>query len=142
MTEDLRLEFETDPSTSDEAFVKHELGQWNLRVTGYHDYAPAYFFVRGAENRIRGALLSYVWGKWLHIDIFWLDEDIRRTGWGTRMLEAAHQIGRDKGAQAAWLDTFSWQARPFYERFGYQAVFEVQDFPPGHSRIFMCKRPL
>jgi GNAT superfamily N-acetyltransferase len=127
---------------SEEAFVKEALGQWNVRVTGYRDYAAAYFFVRDAENRIRGALLSYVWGKWLHIDILWLDEDIRRRGWGTRMLEAAHQIGRDRGAHAAWLDTYSWQARPFYERCGYQAVFEVHDFPPGHSRIFMCKRPL
>jgi len=46
-------------------------------------------------------------GKWLHVDVFWLEEDIRRQGWGTKMLEAAHQIGREKGAEAAWLDTFS-----------------------------------
>lgn len=141
MADELRLEFEADPTTSDEAFVKDALGRWNMRVTGFEDYSPAYFFLRD-ENRIHGALLSYVWGKWLHIDVFWLEEDIRRHGWGTKMLEAAHQIAREKGAEAAWLDTFSWQARPFYERFGYEAVFEVPDFPPGHSRIFMVKRPL
>jgi ribosomal protein S18 acetylase RimI-like enzyme len=142
MAGDLRLAFEADLATSDEAFVKDALGRWNVRVTGFADYAPAYFFLRDGEDHIRGALLSYVWGKWLHVDTFWLEEDCRRQGWGTQMLEAAHKLGRERGAEAAWLDTFSWQARPFYERFGYQAVFEVPDFPPGHSRIFMVKRPL
>lgn len=142
MANELRLDFEDDPAISDEAFVRDQLGWWNRRVTGYEDYAPAYFFVRDSENRVRGALLSYVWGKWLHVDTLWLEDDIRGQGWGTKMLEAAHQIGREKGAEAAWLDTFSWQARPFYERFGYEAVYEAQDFPPGHSRIFMVKRPL
>jgi ribosomal protein S18 acetylase RimI-like enzyme len=139
---DLRLAFEADPASADEAFVRDALGKWNIRVTGFGDYSPAYLFLRDAETRIRGALLSYVWGKWLHVDTFWLDDDVRGQGWGTKMLEAAHAIGRDKGAEAAWLDTFSWQARPFYERFGYKAVFEVPDFPPGHSRIFMTRRPL
>ena len=142
MPDDLRLAFEADPASADEAFVKDALGKWNIRVTGFGDYSPAYFFLRDADNRIRGALLSYVWGKWLHVDTFWLDDEVRGQGWGTKMLEAAHAIGREKGAEAAWLDTFSWQARPFYERFGYETVFEVPDFPPGHSRIFMTKRPL
>lgn len=142
MANELRMQVETDPATSDEAFVRGALGVWNMRVTGFTDYALAYLFVRDGANRIRGALLSYVWGKWLHVDTVWLEEDIRRQGWGTKMVEAAHAIGREKGAEAAWLDTFSWQARPFYERFGYEAVFEVPDFPPGHSRIFMVKRPL
>lgn len=116
-----------DPASANEAFVKEQLGQWNIRVTGFGDYSPAYFFLRDAETRIRGALLSYVWGKWLHVDTFWIDDDVRRQGWGTKMLEAAHAIGREKGAEAAWLDTFSWQARPFYERSG---------------SICMTKRPL
>lgn len=139
---ELRIDFAEDPPASDEGYVKEQLGLWNMRETGHEDYAPAYFFLRDGNGKIRGALLSYVWGKWLHVDTFWLDDDVRRHGWGSKMLEAAHEIGREKGATAAWLDTFSWQARPFYERFGYEAVFEVADFPAGHSRIFMCKRPL
>lgn len=142
MPDDFRLAFEPDPTASDEAFVKEQLGRWNIRVTGHDDYSPAYFFLRDHENHIRGALLSYVWAKWLHVETFWLEEDIRRQGWGTKMLEEAHAIGREKGAEAAWLDTFSWQARPFYERFGYEAIFEIPDMPPGHSRIYMVKRPL
>ena len=142
MTDDLRITFEGEAYSTDEEYVRRRLGLWNIEVTGFTDYAPANFFLRDAENKIRGAILAYVWGRWLHVDVFWLEDDLRRQGWGTKLLEAAHQIGREKGAEAAWLDTFSWQARPFYERFGYEAVFEMKDLPPGHTRTFMRKQPL
>lgn len=142
MPDELRIVREPDPSPTDEQFVKTALGEWNIRETGYGDYHPAYFFVRGGEGKIRAALLAYVWGRWLHVDTLWLEDGIRRQGWGTRLMEAAHETGRAHGAEAAFVDTFSWQARPFYERFGYEVVFEVPDFPPGHSRIYMRKSPL
>jgi len=142
MTSKLRISFEPEPTPDENDWIRTQIGLWNIRVTGFEDYAPANFIIRDSEDRISGAILAYVWARWLHVDVLWLQNDIRRQGWGTRLLESAHQVGREKGAEAAWLDTFSWQARPFYERFGYEAVFEVQDFPPGHSRIFMRKSPL
>ena len=140
--EDLRIVFEADLSHTDDDFIHDQLGVFNIKSTGFADYAPAHLLLRDADNKVRGGLLAYVWAKWLHVDTFWLPEDLRGQGWGTKLLEEAHRIGREKGAEAAWLDTFSWQARPFYERFGYEAVFEVSGFPPGHSRIFMQMKPL
>lgn len=142
MTNSFNMAFETDPPLADENYIRTQIGLWNIKVTDYEDYAPANFIIRDNENNILGGILAYVWAKWLHVDILWLRDDIRGQGWGTKLLEAAHQVGREKGAGAAWLDTFSWQARPFYEGFGYEVVFEVNDFPPGHSRIFMQKSPL
>ena len=43
------------------------------------------------------------------------------------------------GCAHAYLDTFDFQARPFYERLGY-TVFGLQDdYPPGHRRFFQRK---
>jgi ribosomal protein S18 acetylase RimI-like enzyme len=39
----------------------------------------------------------------------------------------------------AWLDTYSFQARGFYERLGYTVLGEIADYPPGHTRYFMKK---
>jgi len=41
--------------------------------------------------------------------------------------------------RGAFLDTFSFQARPFYERHGYECFGELRDHPPGHSHYFMRK---
>ena len=40
----------------------------------------------------------------------------------------------------AWLDTYDFQARPFYERHGYAVFGELDGFPNGHRRWFMRKR--
>ena len=39
----------------------------------------------------------------------------------------------------AWLDTFAFQARGFYERLGYQCFGTLDDYPVGSSRYFMSK---
>ena len=77
------------------------------------------------------------------MDILWLKDEIRGQGWGTKLMEAAHQVRtREKGALGAFLDTFDWQARPFYERLGYELVFTLEGLPEGHLRYYMRKRPL
>jgi hypothetical protein len=37
------------------------------------------------------------------------------------------------------LDTYSFQARGFYERLGYAVFGTLDDYPPGQSRIFLHK---
>ena len=38
-----------------------------------------------------------------------------------------------------YLSTYSFQARPFYEKYGYEVVGEIPDHPPGHSLFFIEK---
>jgi len=58
---------------------------------------------------------------------------------GRALLRAAEREATGRGCRHVYLDTFDYQARPFYEREGY-TVFGVQeDYPPGHRRFFMQK---
>jgi hypothetical protein len=45
----------------------------------------------------------------------------------------------ERGCQGAWLDTFSFQARGFYEQIGYTVFGSIEDYPSGHSRFFLKK---
>jgi hypothetical protein len=56
------------------------------------------------------------------------------------MLLAAEAEALRRGCPGAWLSTFTFQARGFYERLGYSAFGTVDDYPPGHSLIFLSKR--
>jgi len=40
---------------------------------------------------------------------------------------------------SAWLDTFEFQARGFYERLGYSCFGELPNYPVGFSRYFLKK---
>ncbi len=44
-----------------------------------------------------------------------------------------------RGCTYAHLNTFSYQARPFYEKRGYEVFAELDDYPKGHQRVFMKK---
>lgn len=69
-----------------------------------------------------------------------LDEDSRHHGLGEKIVRAVEEEARKRGARAALLDTYEFQARDFYEKLGY-ACFASFDFPDGVKRFYMS-RPL
>jgi hypothetical protein len=44
------------------------------------------------------------------------------------------------GCTDAVLDTFSFQARRFYEWHGYHVYATLEGYPPGHRQLFLHKR--
>ena len=55
-------------------------------------------------------------------------------------MDAAEAVARERGCIGARLDTYSFQARGFYEKRGYRVVGTIEDCPPGHARHTMAKR--
>jgi hypothetical protein len=47
----------------------------------------------------------------------------------------------ERGCHGAFLGSFSFQARPLYEKLGYEVFGALDDFPPGH-RLFLLKKRL
>jgi hypothetical protein len=52
---------------------------------------------------------------------------------------AAEAMAMERGCRGAWLGTFDFQARGFYERLGYVVFAELADFPAGHSHYHLRK---
>ena len=63
----------------------------------------------------------------------------RGQGLGTRLLAAAEAAARGRGCHDVWLDTFSFQALPFYEQHGYVVFGTLENYPTGHERYFVRK---
>ncbi|MCW3473331.1 GNAT family N-acetyltransferase [Limobrevibacterium gyesilva] len=93
-----------------------------------------------ATGAVRGGLRGISYYAWLFIEILVLPPDLRRMGLGTRIMRMAEAEAIRRGCRGIWLDTFSFQARPFYERLGYAVFGQIDDYPPGQSRFFLCKR--
>jgi GNAT superfamily N-acetyltransferase len=90
-----------------------------------------------------GETLGGLWGwtsfAFLHIDLLFIPESLRGKGLGRTMMLQAEAEAIQRGCNGAWLDTFSFQARGFYERLGYTVFGSIEDYPPGHSRFFLKK---
>jgi hypothetical protein len=55
-------------------------------------------------------------------------------------LSAAEAEAVAAGCTDAVLDTFSFQARGFYERHGYHVYATLEGYPPGYRQLFLHKR--
>jgi GNAT superfamily N-acetyltransferase len=102
---------------------------------------PVWFHVmlRDAHKRIRGGAVARLHFDVLFLDNLWIDEDLRGTGLGRALMAKYEEHGRSLGARTAWLDTMSWQARPFYEKVGYTVFGELPYANGAHTQFFMRK---
>lgn len=96
------------------------------------------------EDEESGEIVGGLWADTsftqLHIDLLFVPEALRGSGLGAQLVTQAEEEARRRGCVAAWLDTFSFQARGFYEKLGYEVFGTIESYPEGHSRIFMKKR--
>ena len=55
-------------------------------------------------------------------------------------MDAAEDMAKEHGAFAATLETFTVQAPDFYAKRGYAVFGRLDDYPPGHAKLFLSKR--
>ena len=91
-----------------------------------------------------GATAGGLWGRtgygWLFAEFLVVPDELRGHDLGTKLMDDAESIAIERGCVGAWLTTFSFQARSFYEKRGYTALDELPNSPDHNVRIFMSKR--
>lgn len=91
------------------------------------------------DGNLLAGLSGKTFGNWLLIDYLWVDEALRQQHIGSRLLLEAESKAKQRGCQFALLDTLDFQAKPFYERHGYQVQWVQQAYPEIGSKFFMVK---
>ena len=138
MADELRIAFEPH-NDAPKQFVVNGVDNYNIAVTGLNAYYPVQYYLRGKDDEVLGGLLGQIWGEWLHISFLWVAEPARGGGHSRKMMAAAEAYARERGCRGAYLETFSFQARPLYEKLGFEVFGEIKDFPPGHTHFFLKK---
>ena len=138
--EDLRIVLETDPAPADVAALGDGLREHSLPFTARPGFQPIAVFARDAAGALVGGVQGQVNWTWLHVALFWIAEAHRHGGLGSRLLGEIERAGIERGCRWAHLDTFSYQARPFYERHGYEVFATLDEYPEGHRRFYLKKR--
>jgi GNAT superfamily N-acetyltransferase len=95
--------------------------------------------LRDDEGAIVGGVMGEAnWG-WLRVSVLAVAEGLRQQGWGSRLMLEIERLAIGRGCHHSWVDTFSFQARPFYERLGYRVFGALPDYPSGQTRYFLSK---
>jgi GNAT superfamily N-acetyltransferase len=136
------LQIESDPDEQTLATIAAGLRAFDPPLRIPRDSRRITLTLRDAERRVVGGVTGFTYWDWFHILQLWVDASQQGRGLASRLLLAAEAEAVKAGCRHAYLDTFTFQARPFYEKLGYTVFGTLDDYPPGHQLFFMCKRDL
>jgi len=115
------------------------LREYNETAAGSSNYEELCILLRDDAGEVAGGLNGATYRGWLFVENLVVRKDHRGQGLGSRLLTEAEDEARRRGCIGSYLDTYSFQARPFYEKHGYTVFGALGDFPPGHQRFFLSK---
>lgn len=140
MKQSNELQIDSKVTPGEEAFVVRGLLAFNEARIGPADERPVKFVARDSAGAVVGGVLGHTRWRWMYIAKLWVDESARGQGLGTRLMEAAEDLARSRGCTDVSLDTFDYQARPFYEKLGYELFGTLEGYPPGSRQFYLRKR--
>lgn len=96
-------------------------------------------FAKSESGRICGGIRALCFWNTMHIELLWLKEECRGLGVGAELLKKSENFAIQHGFEKAFVETTSWQAKPFYEASGYEHVATLPDRPKGHASHYLTK---
>jgi GNAT superfamily N-acetyltransferase len=135
----MRVTLETFPTPADVQVVLDGLRGFNVRVIGQPNIQQVTAFVRDEDGTILGGLIGEIKWLWLYVAKLWVADDLRGRKFGTRLMECAEDHAWREGCLGVHLDTFEYQALPFYEKLGYDVFGVLEGYPPGYKQYYLKK---
>ncbi len=132
----------SDPERSDVEAVETGLIASNIDAAGRdRGYQPLVLHLVDPQTGIVvGGLSGWTLFDWLYVDLLHVPPSLQGQGHGRALLQRAEAFAQERNCVGVWLDTFSFQARPFYEKQGFSVFGTLEDHPIGGRRFFMQKR--
>lgn len=115
------------------------LEAYNKEKIGRVDRQPLDVLVHDDRGEIVGGIVGHTSLRLFFLDLFYLPEELRGGGLGSRLIAQAEHEAQRRGCTAAFVMTVTFQAPEFYERHGYRRFGEIPCPPDGATRIFLAK---
>ncbi len=138
----MKLILDTNPSDQDIEEIRLGLVEHNRPfLEDMQEQAVACYIHHPQHSNAKIAGVSgQVRGEWLMVQFLWVAPEFKGQGLGGKLLDAAEAHARSLGCHSVMLDTWSFQARPFYEKRGYVVQMTQNDFHNGAEKYHLFKR--
>jgi SAM-dependent methyltransferase/N-acetylglutamate synthase-like GNAT family acetyltransferase len=128
------------PSMAEMSLLDEQLGAFNRQQTGRDDFKSLNVVMRDSNGKLIAGLKSVTGWDWLFVKALWVDEQHRRQGIGSQLLERAEHEARTRCCVGACLSSYDFQAPEFYRRHGYSVFGQIDEYPQGKTMYFLSKR--
>ncbi len=127
------FQIEHSPSAERLSIIRAGLVEHNtphLEGCQREDFAFFSYDENGKEN---GGIYADIWGNWLYTKFLWVDKSTQGKGIGKQLLEQVEEYARSQGCKYAHVATCAFQAKPFYEKCGYECKYTLPNYPHDDS---------
>lgn len=115
-------------------------GLWNHN-SNFHPVEIKEFLINFTDEKgvVKGGLIAQTWWNMLEVKYLWIDEHYRGKGLGKEMMLRAEAEAKKDDCHKAYVDTFDFQAKGFYEKLGYKVWGTLDGFAGKFERIYLQK---
>lgn len=135
----MSLKITTNPTPNEINEIYEGLLTHNLRYIQMEQYSPLAVFKEDNGKKI-GGITGDILGNWLRIRYLWVDKAYRGQNIGTELLQTMELAAKEKGAKYAEVDTFSFQALPFYQKQGFVIFGTLENYPISDNKYYLRKK--
>lgn len=139
----MNIEVTTTPHPQDAKTISQGIVEFNQ--TTIPDLEPIekevkfFVFAKNKLEEVVGGIRATCFWNTMHIELLWLSNDCRGKGIGRQLMTKAENFAKEIGCEKVFVETTSWQAKPFYEKVGYQHIATLNDRPKGHASHYLTK---
>lgn len=135
----MNIEIVENPEPEFKAFLDVKLAEFNWQNWEVSERKPLAVQLKNEQGEIIAGASARTFGDWLMLDTLWVSETLRGKDIGRQILEKVELAAKQRGCVKCILDTLNFQAKPFYEKYGYKVQWVQENYPKTGCKYFMVK---
>jgi len=121
-------------------FLEDRIYEYNSALLGKNDGKLFSKIIKDENDSIIAGISGWTWANACEITTLWVSQQDRKQGLGKKLLEAAEKEATANNCRIISLRSYDFQAPLFYEKYGYEIAYIMDDFPPGRKYYHLFKR--
>ncbi|WP_167489464.1 GNAT family N-acetyltransferase [Vibrio ouci] len=135
----MEIALDLSPTTRDIEEIRSHLRAFSDEHLDGVTKQPVALYVYNNEQEKVAGVTAEIFGRWLHVQLLWVTESLRGSNMGTHLLKQLEAHAVSQGCQYSHVETFSFQARPFYEKIGYSCQMTLENYPVSTAVYYLVK---
>jgi len=133
------IKYEQNPSSEDIQQLNNGIMENALQKRGMKPIEFFGFFVRNENHQIVAGCAGDLLYGCLYVGQLWVSASLRKKGYGTKLMELAENLAKERACNFMAVNTMDWEALDFYRSRGFFVEFERHGFDKNSIFYFLRK---
>lgn len=112
------------------------------KARGMQRIKPFSFMLKDENQTVHGGVTGTTYYGYMYVELLYVDPKYRGQNFGSKLMEAAEKLAKERNCAYICITTMDWEAMPFYKKLGYQVDYTRDGFENNSTMYIMHKKVL